>query len=161
MAQVTYKRFAYFITQCVNTVISILKIVVRSRFVGPFPKADKEKCIVLATGPSLKQSFEKNRDLFKSTPVICVNSFAIVKEFLDLKPIYYVILDTFFWEGDSDVTRNTFDSLSSKTTWKLYLFIPQYAFNKKVFVELSPKNSNIQLISYNYRVFKLGHRFRV
>lgn len=154
MAQLTYKRFAYFVMQCVNTIISILKISVQSHYRVQLPQTDMDKCIVLATGPSLKQSFEKKWDFFKTTPLICVNSFAIASEFQELKPMYYVILDPFFWEGDSDVTRKTFDSLGAKTTWKLYLFVPQYALNKNVFVELSKKNSNIELVSYNYTVFK-------
>lgn len=154
MAQLTYKRFAYFITQCVNTIISILKIGVQSRYGVRLPTTDMDRCIVLATGPSLKQSFEKKWELFKTTPLICVNSFAVASEFQELKPMYYVILDPFFWERESDVTKNTFDSLASKTTWKLYLFVPQYALRKKVFVELSKKNSNIELVSYNYTVFK-------
>lgn len=95
MAQVIYKCFAYFITQCVNTVISILKICVQSRFGGTFPKADIDKCIVSAKGSSLKQSFEKKWNIFKSTPLICVNSFAITNEFQELNPMYYVILYPF------------------------------------------------------------------
>lgn len=150
----TYKRFAYFITQCVNTVISVLKVLVQSRFSVSVPKIHGDKCFVLATGPSLKASFEKKRELFTNTPLICVNSFAIASEFQEFKPMFYVIIDPFFWEGDTDVIRKTFDSLRTKTAWKLYLFVPQYASKKNVFVELSKKNSNIELRPYNYTVFK-------
>ena len=154
MGQLTYKRFAYFITQCVNTIISILKIAVQSRYRVQLPQTGMNKCIVLATGPSLKTSFQKKWELFKTTPLICVNSFAVSTEFEELKPMYYVIIDPFFWEGDNDVTKNTFESLVLKTTWKLRLFVPQYAFNKNVFVELNKKNPNIELLRYNYTVFK-------
>ncbi len=154
MSQITYKRFASVVTNCINTVISVLKISVQSKFGIRFPKVGGDRCIVLATGPSLKLSLQKHPEVFKNTPLVCVNSFAISSEFQELKPTYYVILDPFFWERENEVTISTFKNLTEKTCWKLYLFIPQYALNQKVFTDLQKRNSNIELKPYNYTVFK-------
>lgn len=152
--EILYKRFASFITQSINTFVSVLKIIIKSKYGVRLPLAEGQKCIVLANGPSLKLSFEKHPDFFKQYPLICVNTFAVTTEFEQFKPRYYVILDPGFWESEKESIKNTFKSLAEKTTWKLYLLIPQYAVSQPVFETLIKKNSNIELIPFNYTVFK-------
>jgi len=158
-----YKRFAKFTSQCINTILSLLKILVQSKFNIELPIAIDNTCIVLGNGPSLKKSLEANKVFFNTHPIICVNSFSVADEFTQLKPLYYVMLDPFFWEGKTETILKTFQYLEEKTTWTLYLFVPQYAKNKTVFTELQKKNSNIKLVAYNYTVFKgfsgIAHRF--
>ncbi len=137
-----------------NTVLSVLKILVQSKLVRKLPSAIGNKCIVLANGPSLKQSLEKHPDFFKQNSLICVNTFAITNEFSQLKPLYYVMLDSFMWTSKDNAFVNTFICLEEKTTWELYLMVPQYALKYPLFAELQKKNSNIKITSFNYTVFK-------
>lgn len=150
----TYKHFVSFIMQSVNTSLSVIKVLVQSKIGIKLPTAISNKCIVLANGPSLKQSLEKHPDFFKQYPLICVNTFAVTTEFLELKPMYYVMLDPFFWEGKSEATTKTFESLEKNTNWILYLMVPKHALNQGVFIELKNKNSNIKITPFNYTVFK-------
>ena len=149
-----YKGFVSFITQCVNTFLSVLKITVQSKFGLKLPKAEGDRCIVLANGPSLKKSLEKNPELFKQNPLVCVNTFAVTDEFESLKPRYYVMLDPFLWDIKNETNLKTFKNLEEKTTWKLYLLIPKHAMNNPAFQALKNKNSNVILTPFNYTVFK-------
>ncbi|MEO6901886.1 MAG: 6-hydroxymethylpterin diphosphokinase MptE-like protein [Bacteroidia bacterium] len=149
-----YKNFVFLVNQIVNTALSILKVIVQSKYNNQLPKAKKLNCIVLANGPSLKQSLEKNLNHFIETPLICVNTFALTDEFVKLKPTYYIMLDPFFWEKKNETVIDTFSSLALKTTWCLYLFIPKHALNKEVFINLKNKNNNIHIVPFNYTVFK-------
>lgn len=149
-----YKGFVSFITQSVNTFLSVLKILVQSKFGLKLPKAESDRCIVLANGPSLKTSLEKHPELFKQNPLICVNTFAVTAEFESLKPQYYVMLDPFLWDIKNESNLKTFKNLEEKTSWKLHLLIPQHAMNNPIFQDLKNKNSNIVLTPFNYTVFK-------
>jgi hypothetical protein len=154
MIEQLYKRLALFATQFVNTFISILKVLLKSKFRLKLPPAQGERCVVLANGPSLKQSFQKYSELFKQTPLICVNTFALAPEFEQFKPRYYIFIDTIFWWGENEATRATYKAMIEKVDWKLYLLVPQFALNSRIFKELKEKNPNIVVCPYNYTVFK-------
>ncbi len=153
-AEIAYKRFVFIISQSVNTVLSVLKILIKSKFGIHLPKAVSESCIVLGNGPSLKQSLQNHPNFFKNHPLICVNSFSLTEQYGELKPEYYVMLDPSFWYENDEFAKNTIECIKEKTTWKLYLLIPQHAANSAVFQELIIKNSNIILTPFNYTVFK-------
>ncbi len=153
MNESKYKKSTAFIAKCINTCLSLAKIVVQSKFSVKLPQPKEEKCIVLATGPSLASTMEKYPDKLKNTSLICVNTFANSLEFKQLKPKYYVMLDPYFWEGNTDDIKTTFNNLK-ESDWKICLFVPQYAINKKVFKTLRSSNNKIQIIPFNYTVFK-------
>lgn len=150
----TYKGITGFVNQSVNTALSVLKILFQSRFGVQMPKAEGERCIVLANGPSLKTSLEKHPEFFKKHSLICVNTFSVTKEYTELKPRYYVILDPFFWKGSTEVIQNTLIGIREKTNWPMYLLIPQHSVKSGVFNDLPKTNPNIQLVVFNYTVFK-------
>jgi len=150
----TYKTTGNFFSQCINTVLSLVKIVLISKFGRKLPKTDAESCIVLGNGPSLKQSFEKHPNFFKQFPLVCVNSFSVTEEFVALKPQYYVILDYSFWKSEAEVILKSLEALKTKTTWHMDLFVPQLAEKSGRFKVLCEQNKNIRLHYYNYTVFK-------
>jgi hypothetical protein len=137
-----------------NSVLSVIKILVLSKSGIRLPAATSGKCIVLANGPSLKKSLELNPAAFHSHPLICVNTFSMTDEYSRLKPAYYVMLDPFFWEQKNATTEKTFKDLLEKTSWPLYLFVPQTAIKQKVLLDLAKANTNIRLCVFNYTVFK-------
>jgi len=150
----TYKRFASFVSQSINTSLSVLKILLQSTFGLRLPVTSNNKCFVLANGPSLKKSLEQHTALFKNHPLICVNTFAMTAEFTELKPMYYVMLDPFFWEIKNETTTATFNALEKRTDWLLYLMVPKHALKQPVLLGLQKKNPNIQITPFNYTVFK-------
>ena len=133
-AENIYKNISEFVSQGINTCISLLKVLLLSRFNIQLPHADEQSCIVLGNGPSLNQSLQKHPGFFKKHPLICVNSFSTTNEYTLLKPSYYVILDPGFWYGDSDLVRNTVEALKTKTTWTVYLLVPRIAKQSKKFL---------------------------
>lgn len=153
-AEKAYKSFGEFISQGANTCISLLKILLRSRFGVQLPVASEQACIVLGNGPSLNQSLEKHPDFFQKHPLICVNSFSITKQYIELKPSYYVMLDPGFWFGGNELVENTISSILTKTSWPIHLFVPKAAKQSKSFSELRNQNSNITIHYFNYNVFK-------
>lgn len=150
----TYLNFSNFFNQCINTVVSIMKIIVRSKFGIRLPTTKNESCIILGNGPSLKTSLSKHPEAFLKQPLVCVNGFSLTEEYSTLKPQYYVILDNSFWISESKFVLDTIETLKTKTTWKVQLLIPQIASKSQRFTELCEVNKNIELIYFNYTVFK-------
>ncbi len=141
-----------------NTVISIVKLLLLSKFGIKYPKATSENCIILGNGPSLKTSFEENFDFFKKHQLFCVNHFAQSKEYDELKPQNYVFLDPNFFseygmKRDPNVA-GTIKKLSTETNWDMNLFIPYISRNSKIIQQLIIQNPKIKLIYYNYTIVK-------
>ena len=150
----TYKGFSSFLNNCINTFASIIKVLLKSKGGNALPIAASTSCIVLGNGPSLKTALEKHPPYFTKHPLVCVNSFSTTKEYILLKPTYYVILDPGFWYGDSEVVTNTIESLITKTNWTVYLLVPHVAKKSARFNELEKHNSFIKINYFNYTVYK-------
>ncbi len=153
-AEKTIKGLSLFLSQCIQTIASMGKVMIKSKSGKTIPKAPSSTCIVLGNGPSLKTSLESYPDFFTKHSLVCVNSFSITPEYTSLKPSYYVILDPGFWYGDSEVVTNTIESLKTKTTWTLYLLVPHEAKKSQNFRELGKHNANIKISYFNYTVYK-------
>ncbi len=116
-----------FMNQAIASCISIFKIIIRTKFDLKLPKASVENCLILGNGPSLKQSLEKDLDMFKKSTLMCVNNFAASAEFTMLKPSYYVILDPgFFIDKQRKDIVETFGILKNNVDWELTSFYPLY-----------------------------------
>lgn len=150
----TYKYFASFVIQSVNTFLSILKILVQSKFGLKLPKPSGNICVVLANGPSLKTSLEKHPGFFKQHPLICVNTFSVTDEYVQLKPLYYVLIDPWFFIGETEILKQTWKCLEEKTTWQMHLMIPRKMLHSTLVIQLQKKNKNIIITPFNYTVFK-------
>lgn len=153
--QTLYNPDGNFFRKLINTFLSIVKIVLRSKFNSKLPEAKEISCVVLGNGPSLKQSLEKHVDFIKQHAIICVNSFSLANEFEELKPSRYVLLDSGFWLSDKDFVWDVLNAIKSKTIWELVLLIPQMAMPyKERFEVLKNENPNIHIHYFNYTVFK-------
>jgi hypothetical protein len=150
----SYKEASGFLNQFTNTCISILKVLLRSKFFLKLPEADQKSCVILGNGPSLKTSINNHETFLKSHSLFCVNSFAMSEAYTEFKPQQYVILDNSFWESDGKIILDTLDALNTKTTWPLKLYLPSIAAGSSKFNTLAKKNPNIQIHYYNYTVFK-------
>ena len=137
-----------------NTFISLVKVLLLSKFRTKLPQATENTCIVLGNGPSLNDSLQKHPDFFKKHPLICVNSFSVTELYTQLQPTYYVILDPGFWLSNNDLINNTIDCIKKKTTWPVHLLVPPQAAKSELFAQLENQNPNIKINYFNYTVFK-------
>lgn len=149
-----YKNIVLFTTQFINTFISILKVFVVSKYKTSLPHPKKQSCIVLGNGPSLNESFQKHPDFFKKHPLLCVNGFSITKEFVELKPSYYVMLDPSFWGNNREDVKEIITAIITKTTWELTILIPHKAKKSKLIQQIEVLNTYIKINYFNYTVFK-------
>lgn len=151
----TYKKASGFFSQFFHTGASILKVLLRSKFSSNLPNAESETCIILGNGPSLKTSLEKHPDFIAKSCLMCVNNFATTAEFETLKPSYYSMLDPCYWiDEPNEMAKKCLLNLQQKTSWKIKLLLPNEAKQSKAFSDLCKQNKNIEIVYYNYTVFK-------
>lgn len=150
----SFDAFSFFVKQCLNTCISFAKIIIRLPNVTKLPQADQLSCAILGNGPSLNQSLASYPAFFKERSLLCVNGFSLAKEYTELKPSYYVMLDSAFWLDSSEVVLDIINSIKNKTTWKMQLLLPPQAKKSPYLKELEKQNPNIQVTFFNYTVFK-------
>ncbi len=140
----------------INTKISILRIILRSKFFSRLNriKEFKEEIIVLANGPSFRQSLDKHPDFINGKTKMCVNLFVLSSEYELLKPEYYVIVDIgFFMEKKIPRVEKAVEKMmiafKNKTKWEITLLLPFEAKGSKFHRELSETNNNIEYIFFN------------
>jgi hypothetical protein len=162
-AKKSFDTLSLFVKKCINTCISLAKIMIRLPAVSSLPVAEAASCAILGNGPSLNLSLDKHPSFFKDRPLLCVNGFSLAKEYSELKPSYYVMLDSSFWLHSSDIVLEIIGNIKTKTTWKLCLLLPPQAKRSPYLSDLEKQNPNIRIVFFNYTVFKgfdrIGHFF--
>ena len=110
----------------------------------------EESVDLIVNGPSLKLSIDEISESRRCSMV--VNHFADFEYFEQLKPKYYVIQDSYFWQRGvmphyEEKRAKTYISLSEKTLWPIVLFLPSFADFS--FVRKNIKNDNIKIVTYH------------
>ncbi len=107
------------------TLKSIVKIVLQSRPTAIPKHPEGTTVVVMANGPSLKESLEQQPDTFKANPTIAVNFAPVSEEFFDVKPAYLVLADPHFFKlpGD-DANLDRLTSAMARIDWPITLFVP-------------------------------------
>lgn len=152
-----YLQIGAFFKNLFGSFLSILKVLLLSKFPLKLPKTTFKKASVLGNGPSLKTTLANDLDFIKTTDIYVVNLFSSSKEFTEIKPQNYVILDPAFFlfsptnDGREDI-KKTLDCLIKNTIWEMKLFVP-YKARKSYFVQqISKTKLNIQFCYYNYTI---------
>ena len=103
---------------------SIIKIALLSRPTHTEKAASVDKpLIILANGPSLRQTIDEYSDLLQQYPTLAVNFAANAPEFKTLKPSYYVLADPhFFRAADQPNVKLLWKNICS-VDWPMRLFI--------------------------------------
>ena len=111
-----------------------------------YRKKNLETINILGNGPSGIKTYLKNKD--DSEKLMCVNYFALTKEFLMFKPAYYTLIDPAYFL-DSNKKNLELIKILNAVNWNIKLFIPSKY--KKVYTNLIT-NSNIEInaIRFNY-----------
>jgi hypothetical protein len=157
----TYKSFGLWALAGVNTVLSLVKVLVKSRRTRGLKSPESAKCNVLGNGPSMKESLHQHHDLIAADDVMCVNSFALSVEFETLRPKHYVIIDSGLWFDGNALAHQTFDAMIERCDWPMRLYLPHEASTASPVEKLMVNNAHIEVYWMNYVVFKgwssVGH----
>ncbi len=154
-AKQVYKFTTTWISNAVNSALSALKIAAvakRAPNLKAMKNASNPKCVVLGSGPSLKQAMAQ-RGREANTSYLAVNTFVFSESFELMQPEFYVVLDPGMWLSDAETPMKTMEMLKQKTTWNMVLLIPYSARKSRFATELS-KHSYIQVQFVNYVVCK-------
>lgn len=145
------RQIAAFLNNFAATLVSLLKIAVKSRKPEHWETAGAHASLcILGNGSSL------NKDLpgsgFTFTEYMVVNRFVLSPLYLSLKPKYYVLADPHFFESEEGF--HLLSLIAEQTTWPLLLFIPADAFRRGAVQKKLEKNQRIRLHYFNTRVFR-------
>ena len=143
----------------VDTVLSLLKVLIKSRFSIDFPTPQRPACSILGNGPSLRQSLDNDLAFIRETETVCVNNFASSPEYAQVQPANYALLDPAFFlyseqnNGRKDVEK-TIRCLINLTVWPLNLFVPQSARGCYLVNQLASQHPQVRIVYYNYTVVR-------
>ena len=145
-------KASLFITNLVNSLVALLKVVLLSTFFPAKPLKENGSCLILGNGPSAKETLEQYLPQVKQMTCICVNMFASNSEFEVIRPKYYVLLDPAFIDINHTTASKLLNDLAQKTSWALTLIVPYHFKKVAYFRELFNSNPNISLHYFNYTI---------
>jgi hypothetical protein len=149
----TYKSISTFLTKVISSGVSILKLLIQSNFsLNLASHKDNQKCVILGNGPSLGKSLIEYEKELQETPLICVNLFALTKDYETLKPKYYVMHDPGLWFSEGDLTKKIGAAIKEKTKWPITIYVPYKARKSKFIQDLESQFVTVSF--YNYSIFK-------
>lgn len=136
-----------------NTMLSILKILLRSSRIKNYYSIKEKSLLILGNGPSLRTTIKKikNREQFE---LCCVNNFPNTDLYQELHPEYFIIVSEQFFIQGSDKNENRFrqsmiDSYISKTTWPSTFLCPSIGKSHSSFLMRLKANRNITIRFFN------------
>ena len=90
----------------ISTILSLGKIVVKSRPTPGIPQRKDEEILIIGNGPSAKEFLETTKNQTLNPAVLCVNKFAFGPYFQTLKPKYYLMLDGDFFHFNEAIFQD-------------------------------------------------------
>lgn len=135
------------LSQLGKSLKSIAKVILLSRraTLRPEDRAGRP-IIVMGNGPSLNQTIDEHSDILTSNDTMAVNFAGISPQFFDLKPRYYILVDPFFFSGESDNLTRLHRALSS-VDWTMTLIVPVKAVSS--LPAAVSQNSHIEVRTIN------------
>lgn len=127
-------------------IASVLRIMAQSIASSPIYMKDvgRGKCLkILGNGKSLNEN-EFSHDSY--TEYMVVNRHVLSNTYGEIKPLYYVLSDQFFFTNPAG--HNILKRINEQTSWKMYLFVP-YGVKTKKITQRILTNPNIILLYYN------------
>lgn len=160
-----YTKTSAFFENLLQSAVSLVKVLLLSRFGLPKFSNQKPNASILGNGPSLNQALANNLDFLKETDIYCVNLFALATVYVSLKPQNYVLLDPAFFmfseqNDDRQDIKKTFDAIIQQTDWSMRLFVPARSRNSYIVKKLKQERPNIQICLFNYTIVRGFPAFR-
>jgi len=138
-----------FFEKCFQTLGSLIKVILLSRRIG---KSDtiisSKEIVILGNGPSLKSLIENQRAFLDQKVSLAVNYAVLSDYYTELQPEFYVVADPAFFFQEAHCNR-FFDALTSKTTWKLKLYLSMEAKKSNLWQEKLQGCHNIEVCFFN------------
>lgn len=142
-----------------KTFASIIRIILQTKFRSILQHRfnQKETCLILGNGPSLRQTIEKYPpEKLKKFDLMAVNQFANTDCFVALQPQIYLLNAVSYFQEEIELStfyqalrKELFDNLASRTTWQMQLTVPFRARQCAEFKTLLANNSNLQVNYFN------------
>lgn len=113
----------------IETLLSYVRVILLSDFFQKWEINKKSNQInILGNGPSLHSV--RLEEI--AGDIMAVNNFAVSEKFESFKPGFYILNAPEYWISDVDdeyflMRRNLIESLASKLTWDMILFLPNNA----------------------------------
>ncbi len=152
----TLLKIQRFFEACYQTLISILRVLLRFNYKNELQKhrVEKDKLVVLGNGPSLKDSLDEDLPFIDGARIMAVNQFVFSDAYSTLKPDYYVLLDIGFFKDNTiprvkEITVKLIESFKSKTEWPMKLLIPREGRGSRIHRELSDSDCPIEFVFFN------------
>ncbi len=159
MLEVAFNSATTFLSNLTASLLSLVKILMRSRWGVRLPVPQRPRCSVLGNGPSLNDSLANHQDFLGETELVCVNFFAATDHFTRLRPTNYVLADpNCFTFNETTVGREDLHqilaALLQRVDWPMQLYVPNFAKGSYLIRQIEAGNPTIKLIYYNPTIVK-------
>ena len=159
MLETVFNSIAAFFFNLTQSVLSLVKVLIRSRWGVQLPERQQARCSVLGNGPSLNDSLINHFDFLLETELIVVNGFALTDYFTRLRPANYILADpNCFTFNDATTGREDLHqillALIGQVDWPMRLFVPNFAKGSYFIRQLETGNAHIELVYYNPTVVR-------
>lgn len=118
------KRVSEALLQLGSTAKGCVKIVLQSRRTVRPPRSGARTLVVLANGPSLRQTVDTYGPGLAAMSTLAVNFFANTPEFRQLKPKYYVLADPHFFRAVGQENVEALWRNLAAADWDMTLSVP-------------------------------------
>lgn len=138
-------------SQAVQSLLSIIKIIISSKWHIALPKCNGEReLVILGNGPSLNDTIASSSDFLQQRDLLAVNFAACAEQFMQLRPRYYVLADPHFFQAfDQPNVSKLWDVLSHKVAWEMTIFVPAKYKDAVIGISGLNENKNISIAHYN------------
>ena len=159
MIEAGFNSISQFLSELFASLVSLLKVAIRSRYATRLPARQLPLCSILGNGPSLKESLSEQFDFIKQTEIVCVNNFAHADIFTQLRPQDYVISDPNYFvfteqTTDRDDIRRTLSVFLEQVDWPMTLYVPHFAKGSFLLGKIEQGNPKITVVYFNYTVVR-------
>lgn len=143
--------FANFINLLLKTILSVVYVMLFSRFKPLLPKMVRKECVFIGNGPSVNELLYKRKDFLKDCDIVVSNDFARSELFNQIKPGNYYLVDTAYFRPNNpkqieERVVAVFDSINS-VEWKLNLLVPfKFYHNAKKLIS----SNMVNIIPFNH-----------
>lgn len=136
------------ISNTAKTAKSLAKALLLSRRVSLKSAHPDKPLIIMANGPSLRQTIDSSSDILKKYPAMSVNFAPNTPDFFDLKPQYHIMADPLFFAANQPENIRTLYENLARVGWELTLLIPNK--HKKNLPSEVTGNRNITIATFNF-----------
>jgi hypothetical protein len=144
------------IDNLVGTILTVPKLLLLSSLtLGKLkPLSSKSEIVILGNGPSLKAFLNQHLSFLKGKAVLCVNNFVRTQAYQMIKPDYYVLAATDFWQQEEkpdwqEERFRIFEELAEQTAWPMILLVPVMAKKFEDWKQPLLENVNITISYFN------------